>query len=182
MLTRLFVGVSFLIMAQGCGSPDSRHGGQSVNHDKASSMSGDLTELQTMHPAQSPALLAAYGYRPTTAVTGFFGMYTDQRYISGAIQMISSGVYRMEASAGFYSEDNGVLTTIAKKVTCPGLAPGGAIRRGSGDSIVATVGSTTTILSRMRDSTPPADGLVFQWGCFDRTTGDFTQHSWTDVP
>ena len=181
-MKNMLVVLSMLVVVSGCGSFDKKDDSPNNSGGQVGLKSADLTELQSTPPTQSASLVAAYGYRPTSTIAAFFGLYTGNRYLSGAIQLVGNNVYRMEASSGFYVESNGAITTTAKKITCPGITPGGSVARGPNDSMIATVGSTTTILARITDTTPPANGLVIQWGCFDGTTGAFTQHAWADIP
>jgi hypothetical protein len=182
----ILAGFSLLILAVGCGSTNNNRDDASSNREQGTGNnlnSGDFSELQNNPPTQVASLISAYGYQPTSQAAAFVGFYTGNRYLSGAIQLVGRNVYRMQASAGYYSQGSGIITTTPKKITCPGVTPRGAISGSDhADSLVVTVGSTTTVLSKIAVTSPPPNGLVIQWGCFDRTTGAFTQHAWADLP
>jgi hypothetical protein len=144
----------------------------------------DLRELQQQPPIQVPSLISAFGYEPSNDVAAVVAFFSGKRYFASVAHATEGGIYQMEAAVGYYTESNGRIIASRKAKTCMNVArvDGAIVGTDQGPELVLMTSSETLTLPRIETTTHVSSGAVIEWGCFDPTSGEFTQGGWTEVP
>lgn len=157
----------------------------SCGSNSQDNLSASFAEFENSPPRAVNNLISAFGIESDGKAGGVIAFYTNQRYFSGIVQKISDVHYRIAATVGIYSEQNGAFQMRAYKTTCQKLAQkykGAAKVSGSttADYLTVTTGSSMAVLARLpAPSSALKNGFVIEFGCFEEKTGRFTPEGWS---